>query len=436
MKKKILIPIYHERDYIFFYKISKKIKKHEFFFLFFFDYEKKLDLKSKNINFFDFDVNNKINKYIEKKKLIHEHLTFKKKISFLKKKYSFYYSKNIEILKKFKINLIIQELGGFVCHLSLLDAAKKLKINHYFIEPSPLTKNCFFLKNSMDQESAININKKKITKKKIKEYLNSINNKQYLAINNKDFHLNKKNMFIQIFSISTINALIKKIKNIFFGRRTEFNNLKIHCVDYLIRIKNSIINMGVKKIKLHNSNNFVYYPLHVPLDFALTHRAVLKIDQIKNLKKIFPDNFNLVLKEHPLVYSKYNYSSIIKNLKNIKVNFFNKNLSSLEISKKAMCVLTINSKSGLEFLCKKKPVFSLIKNYYTKKGLAVFVNSKRSFMKCLLRIDKFKPNINAFNNLLNNLFSKVIFFDLYNLEIENLSKSINSLNQLLDRKKI
>lgn len=41
MKKRILIPIYHPRDYFFYEKIAKKLKTQAFIFLFFFDYSQK-----------------------------------------------------------------------------------------------------------------------------------------------------------------------------------------------------------------------------------------------------------------------------------------------------------------------------------------------------------------------------------------------------------
>ncbi len=432
MKNNILVPIYHPRDYYFYKEISKKIKTHNFFFLTFY-YLK--DSKTSNIiNFYNYKLKKKILKKINKKLLFHEKLSFQKDINFLKKKYSFYFSKNIEILKEYKIDFVIQELGGFICHLSIYHAAKELKINHYFIEPTPLKKNCFFLKNSMRQEGAISVNNKQVTFKKKKQYILSLKNKKYLAINNKDLHLKKKNMLHQIFSMQTIIPLVKKIKDILIFNHSEFSNLKFHIKDYLIRVKNSIINLKVKKIDLNNAFNFIYYPLHVPLDFALTHRAIEKIDQISNLKKIIPSGSKLILKEHPLVFSKYDYSMIKKKLINLKVDFFDKNLSSLEISKKAKCALTINSKSGLEFLCINKPVFSIIKNYYTRRGLAIYVKNKKIFLKYLLNLKNYKPKKKEINNLLNQIFSRSIFFDLYNLEKTSLIKSINSIKHLINKK--
>ena len=435
MKKNILIPIYHPRDYLFYKKISENIKLNNFIFLFFYDFGK---INSSNIiNFFNYNLKTKTKIKIKKKKLIHEQLTFKKNIPILNKKYSLYFSKNLEILKKFKIDIVIQELGGFVCHLSLFDAAKKLRINHYFIEPSPLKKNCFFLKNSMKQECAIILNSKSITKRKINEYLNSLKDDKYLAINNKDLHLIKKNMFYQIFSIITFKVLIKKIKDVIFYKHNEFSNLRLHLSDYINRTCNSLINFFFKKKNIEDIEGFVYYPLHVPLDFALTHRAPEKLNQLKNLIKIFPNAYQLTLKEHPLIYSKYNYFLVKKIMKKnkIKIDFFDKNLSSLQIAHKAKCVLTINSKSGLEFLCKGKPTFSLIKNYYTKKGLAIYIKNKLLFEKYLNNVSQYIPNKDKLNNLLNDIFKRAIFFDLYNLE--NLNESIRSFKLLIsDKNKI
>lgn len=394
--------------------------------------KKKEVFNIKIINFFDHCLKKKINKKIKNQKLIHESLSFEKNFTDLKKKYSTYYSICREIFFENNINLIFQELGGFVCHLAIFDASKDLKIKHFFIEPTPLSKNCFFLKNSMDQEDALIINNSFQTKKKIQDYLNSLRKDDYLAINKKDFHLKKKNMLSQILSKTTINALFFKLKNLFYCRRTEFDNLKIHLKDYLKRIINSILNLRINKESLSHKKKFIYYPLHVPLDFALTHRAATKINQIENIKKIFPKKFKLILKEHPLIYSKYNYSDIKNRLNGISVGFFDKNLSSLKISKKADCALTINSKSGLEFLCKGKPVFSLINNYYTKNGLATYVKNKNKFLYYLNNLDKCKPNKKKISNLLNQLFCRAAFFDLYNLDSKCLKRSINTFSTLIN----
>ena len=436
MKNNILIPIYHLRDFLFYRELIKKIKTSNFFFLFFFDFNKKHCGNYKVINFFDYTLKQKKTKKISKKLFLHEHLSFKKSLPFLQKKFSIYYSKNLEIMTEYKINLILHELGGFVCHLSIFESAKSLNIPHYFIEPTPLKKNCFFLKNSMAQEDAIIFNNHLKTKKKVNEYLQSIKNKKYLAINSKDLHLKNHNMLNQILSAKTLLTLIRKITNILLFKRTEFNNLKIHMHDYIQRTKNSLLNIFFKKINLNEIEDFIYYPLHVPLDFALTHRAQSKINQIDNLHKICPENYNLILKEHPLIFSKYHYQKVKDKLKNLDVNFFDKNLSTLEISERAKCALTINSKSGLEFLCKNKPVFSLIKNYYTKSGLAVLIKNKTHFYNCLRNINKYFPIKNKLSNLLNDIFKRAIFFDLYNLEKTNINRSANSLKILIKINKL
>jgi hypothetical protein len=438
MKKKILIPIYHIRDYNFYKIIANKLKNHSFFFLIFFDLRiKNLEKNCQIVNFFDLNLTNFKNIYIDKKKLVHESLSFNLDIKYLKNKYSIYFCKIKELLKKLKVDFVIHELGGFVCHLAMFNACIKLKINHYFIEPTPLKKNCFFLKNSMFQENAIKVNNTGDTKKKINEYYKCIKNKKYLSINNKDLHLFKNNMFNQIIAITTIKAFLRKVSNFFLFRRTEFNNLFAHFRDYMNRIKNSFINFFVKKVELKKIEDFIYYPLHVPLDFALTYRALEKLDQIKNLKKIFPkSNYKLILKEHPLIYSRYNYFSIIKKLEGIDVSFFKKDLSSLEVSSKAACILTINSKSGLEFLCKDKPVFSLSRNYYTKPGLAKYICKRSQFSDYLNDINKYKPNKSKVHQLLFWLFEKAVFFDLYNVDLRNSNKSAKTLKSLINENKI
>ena len=113
MKNNILIPIYHLRDFLFYREVIKKIKTSNFFFLFFFDFNKKHRGNYKVINFFDYKLKQKKIKKISKKFFLHEHLSFKKSLPSLQKKFSIYYSKNLEIMTDYKINMILGKFSEF-----------------------------------------------------------------------------------------------------------------------------------------------------------------------------------------------------------------------------------------------------------------------------------------------------------------------------------
>jgi len=203
MKKKILFCIYHLRDHDFFLKLVKKINqnKYNICLLYFIKIPKYIAFCDQ-INFYEYLEPKIINNLKIKNNLIfHEKISTNSKDEIkLKKKFIFYYQAITKIITKFNINIVIQELGGFICHLSIFEASKKNKIKHIFIEPSFITKHCYFLINSIKINEGLFVNTKKKSNKLKKNYLKKLIKDQYIAINNKDMHLKKKNMINLIFS--------------------------------------------------------------------------------------------------------------------------------------------------------------------------------------------------------------------------------------------
>ncbi len=430
--KKIVFCAYHERDDIFFSKIGENLilKGYDVYILYFIKpYIKKSNVKK--IHFYDYLKNKDVfNCNISKKLLFHEKNWSNKSFNFLEKKFCNYKKAFIDILDQYKIDIIFQELGGFVCHLSIYEASQEKKITHFFIEPSFLQKYCFFLKNSIEIEKALKLNSEDETSKLLTKYTESMSHLNYLAINFKDLHLKKKNMFHLIFSFYTWKSFFKKIKKNFFFEKSEFKNLYIHLCDFFTRTINFINNLSINYEKINNINNFIYFPLHVPKDLALTLRAPSKLDQINSLKKIIGNtNEKIVFKEHPLIFSRYNYKKILNNFKN--AGFLDNNISSNEIIRKAKFIITINSKSGIESLFLQKPVLALEKNYYCGKGLAYYCNDELSFKNFNQNLNKFLPDNKIVNNFLKNLLAKTCYFDLYNNEENTMEKSFKSIHNII-----
>jgi capsule polysaccharide modification protein KpsS len=257
-----------------------------------------------------------------------------------------------------------------------------------------------------------------------------LNERKYFAINNKDAHLKKKNMLKLIFSKYAFLAFFYKIKQLLLNEKSEFRNLHIHLIDFVNRAINYAINIFFSLKRLNTINNFIYFPLHVPRDLALTLRAPECLDQIRSLKSVVTqDQSSIVFKEHPLIFSRYNYFKIAKQF--INASFLDNNLPSNQIIKKSKFVITINSKAGLETLALGKPVLTLKKNYYCGKGLAFYCSSKKMFRSFEKNIKLYNPNKIKVKKLLMNLTKKTLYFDLYNNEKRSLKKSSESLRKIL-----
>lgn len=431
--KKILFCIYHKRDHEFYLNLSKNITsdKVEIFLLYFIEFPKQ-NHQFKKIFFYDNLNIEPQKKFVPKSFLFHEKIWSFKNEKDLHKKYSDYKSSFLNILKKNNIDLVIQELGGFICHLSMYDATAALNIKHIFIEPSFIKGHCYFLLNTLKIEEGIDLNTIKSSKKLLSDYYKILNKKKYFAINNKDAHLKKVNMLKLIFSKYTILAFFYKIKQLILNQKSEFRNLHIHLIDFVNRTINYAINIFFSLKNLNTINNFIYFPLHVPRDLALTLRAPECLDQISSLKSVVTEGQTaIIFKEHPLIFSRYNYFKIVK--KFINAGFLDNNLPSNQIIKKSKFVITINSKAGLESLALGKPVLTLKKNYYCGKGLATFCYNKRIFHNFDKNTKNYIPKKMKVKKLLLSLAKKSLYFDLYNNERKSLNKSLRSLEIVLKK---
>ncbi len=427
---KLLFCVYHERDEIFFIKIGNKLnnKKYDIYLLYFI--KPSIDKSNlKIINFYDYLKFNNINNIkikIPKDFLNHEKLSSFKQINQLKIKFTEYENIFYKILNEYKFDMVFQELGGFICHLSLFQACKKKKVNHIFIEPSFLKKYCFFLVNTLKINEAINLNNKLETLKLLNLYRNLLSKKKYLAVNFKDLHLKKKNMILLIFSFYTWKSFFTKIKRIILFEWNEFNHLLLHIFDFLNRTLNFLKNSIFKLEDPKYLNNFIYFPLHVPRDLALTLRAPSKLDQIESLKKIIrSEKQKIIFKEHPLVFSRYSYNKVTKNFFN--ASFVHNAIPTNFILNKCKFVITINSKAGIESLMLNKPVLSLYNNYYCGTGLAFYCKNYKSYKNFKKKLDNFVPKKIKVRNLILKLAKKCLFFDLYNMEKSSLEKSFKSI---------
>jgi len=435
MKKKILFCIYHLRDHDFFLKLVKKINqnKYNICLLYFIKIPKYIAFCDQ-INFYEYLEPKIINNLKIKNNLIfHEKISTNSKDEIkLKKKFIFYYQAITKIITKFNINIVIQELGGFICHLSIFEASKKNKIKHIFIEPSFITKHCYFLINSIKINEGLFVNTKKKSNKLKKNYLKKLIKDQYIAINNKDMHLKKKNIINLIFSYYTIKVFFKKIKQLILQEKTEFNNLTIHLLDFCIRIKNQFINFFYKFENYSTAKKFIYFPLHVPKDLALTLRAPKCLNQISLLRKILKNSKEkIIFKEHPLIFAKYNYF-LIKNFF-YNSNFFENHFSTNQILKNCKFIITINSKAGLEALALNYPVMCLSSNYYCGKGLAKYCKNNQEFLKFCKNIKKNIPQKKYVNMLLFKLSRQAGFFDLYNNDAKSIVKCAKTINYVLNK---
>jgi len=132
---------------------------------------------------------------------------------------------------------------------------------------------------------------------------------------------------------------------------------------------------------------YIYYPLHVPADFALTIRSLEYLDQYSFLDyaaKVTPVTHRLLIKEHPAHIGgldSYRIRQLLKQNDNLWL--VDPRVNNFDVMQRAEAVLTINSKSGAEALLLGKPCIVLGDAFYRGSRLVRPIDSLRELEPAL-----------------------------------------------------
>jgi hypothetical protein len=438
--KRILFCAYHKRDLDFYIKLLVEINlDFEFHILYFIDEsfsKKKINEKIQVINFFKYIYLYKIkenNLTIKdtKKKFLHEQIISFKNFNHVKKKYNDLFFKITAIIQENNYKAIFHEIGGFVVHHVLFDVCSKLRVDHFFFEPSPKMKYTFLIKNSWAIKDAIQIKSSNQALKLFKEYKNDVSIKKIILLNEKDNHIGTKGFYYYIFSIKNFFSFLRKLKFFLMRKKTILNSFFFHIKFLLERFKNRLLNVTVRYANPDNIKNGILIALQYKYDFAMSYRSYENFDQKKIiLNKIKLNNFNIYFKEHPSFEGSFNFSEL--NISK-KINFLKSHLSISNLLNKIDLLITFNSKAGLEALLKKKPVICLSDSIYSGSGLAFKANKKIIDDNIINKIIKKGVSPKKVKKLFISIFKKVFFFNLFTQNSKDISLSSLSFRDVLKK---
>jgi len=196
------------------------------------------------------------------------------------------------------------------------------------------------------------------------------------------------NYFLKIFNV---NKIIKLFANKRW--RIAFFSLKVHTTRLINKyLSNFLYSKNCK-------NQFIYFPLHFPIDSQLTNRALPFLNQscvVETVSYYLPFQYTLLVKEHPLArgYSQYLDLKHIANLPNVKLVHPYKN--SHDLIKKAKAIVVINSSVGYEALMYKKPVITLGKSFYRGHDLTIDIESLYHLKDAFDRVENFTVDKSRF----------------------------------------
>lgn len=212
--------------------------------------------------------------------------------------------------------------------------------------------------------------------------------------------LDTSERFLQSKSLAVnafLSYIFSKNENIkthytYYGR-TKLKVLKNYFFDIIrTKIRKNFIDKNLK-LKLEENSNLIYLPLHIEQEHVILIHAPFYTNQlefIRHVAKSLPVGYKLVIKEHPMMYTRSwrrisNYKDIL-DLPNII--FMHPSSDSTEILKK--CDLTISIKGSVSFES----------GYYNKPSI-IFGKTNWSMLPHIFTVDSLNDLPSKIKSALN-----------------------------------
>ncbi|NBY19427.1 hypothetical protein EBQ74_04110 [bacterium] len=351
----------------------------------------------------------------------------------LKRKFVEYIAAVEDILKELKSTkgnelVVFQELGAFASLLSTYFVARENGISHFFMEPAIFKGRMFLVKNSLFAHKPIE--KTVVVDDELKLYLEQIKRTKDIVIPKKDVGY-YRHPFFKIASKHNIRRLCQKLLSKYVkGRREEFN----HIGSFVFRHVKMLVNR-IRFVPLYSQlprEKFIYYPLHVPIDVALTVRAPLYLDQyalIDYISRNIPPDYKLVVKEHPAMVGLISFGrmkSLLRNHPNIQI--LHPKINNHTIIGNMELLITVNSKTGAESLMQGKKVICLGDAFYSNSSSVNFIGDINNLYKLINKtISELPPSGSSINNFFQCTWDETYPGELYYCSPSNISVSARSI---------
>lgn len=280
--------------------------------------------------------------------------------------------------------IMLQEVGGFLSVIGSYFGARASGIDNWFIEPSFFRGRMMLRRNTF---AAARVESSDCpSDENLKTYLDQTLRNSSIVIPKKDAHL-YRSALTKVMNKKNLARLTEKVRDKYFlGKKQEFGYIGRQIAVHLRMIGNSR-RLKSHYTKLEGLGPFVYYPLHVPGDMALTFRSPEYLDQIALidfLSRMLPDGYKLALKEHPAMVGAVPARALRDLLKRYdNIVLLTPTTNSYAVMGKASCIVTVNSKSGAEAGLLGKPVLVLGDAFYRHAPFAIPVDRLRDLPEAL-----------------------------------------------------
>jgi len=294
--------------------------------------------------------------------------------------------------------ILVQELGGFLSIIAAFYAARARGIDNMFLEPSFFRGRVFFVKNSL---SAMPIPgpASPAVSAEVSDYLNRTIRNQSVVIPTKDLY-HYRAAAKKILDPYNMRRFAEKfVDKYVMGRREEFGHIGGHVARHLRMAVNS---QSLRRFyRPLPQEFFIYYPLHVPADVALTLRSPEYLDQyalVDFLCRAAPHPCKVAIKEHPALVGAVNYRRIRDLLRrHDNLVLLDAGLNNYEVLRTARVVVTVNSKSGAEALLLSKPVVVLGNAFYRPCRLVHAIDNQHDLPDMLAQLTRQPPVLSHYD---------------------------------------
>jgi hypothetical protein len=326
---------------------------------------------------------------------------------------------------------VVQELGGFLSVLAVFHEARRRKIDNFFLEPSFFRRRFFVVKNCLAALQVAGPHAE-VVSPQVLGYVEDTLRKQTLVVPLKD-KSHYRRPLRKLVDARNWKRLIEKVADKYLrGRREEFNHIGGHVSRHLRMFWNHVrLRPYYRQIPSHGK--FVYYPLHVPADVALTLRSPTYLDQVRLIDQIaqtVPRDWGVVFKEHPALVGAVSADAITRMLRNRpNVAILDPGINNFEVLKAAELVVTVNSKTGAEALMFQKPVVVLGDAFYRSCSLVTSLGTIAA-LRGLLAVGKYRRSITEEDSrrYFQDVWQASLPGEIYDVDPANVEQFSTSLN--------
>jgi hypothetical protein len=332
--------------------------------------------------------------------------------------------------------VVVQELGGFASVIGTYLAARTSAVDNLFIEPSFYRGRFFVTRNSfaaprmsewtaepeLDPDSVI--------------YLRALQKTRAIVIPVKDRH-HYRRAWSKLSNARNVVRLGEKIYEKYWRhQRHEFGYIGHHVLSHLRMAANSA-HLRKAYAALDSVSPFIYYPLHVPADVALTIRAPAYVDQlalVDYLARNLPTPYKLVIKEHPAQIGALDIARIRELLRrHDNLALLSPHTNNYDVLAQCTVVVSVNSKAGAEALLMRKPTVVLGDAFYARDELvtrAAHLDDVPAAIDEVLRAPRL-PSERVVEAFFSNVWRQTFPGELYTGSAEGQETFANSLHRAI-----